>query len=71
MNRQPLAAKRGFRSDIVFPIMQHKDCNSPLADMLSLFNNTSIVKGTHRNTPFLRNDVHGIYIYFAGAPTLI
>ena len=31
--------------DIVFPIMRHSDCNSPLADMLSPFNNTSMVVG--------------------------
>ena len=42
MNRQTLAAKKWHRSDIVFPIMQHSNCNSPLADMLSSFNNTSM-----------------------------
>ena len=40
INRRPLAAKKWHRSNIVFPIMQH--WNSPLADMLSPFNNTSI-----------------------------
>ena len=29
--------------DIVFPIMQHSDCNSPLVDMRCPFNNTSMV----------------------------
>ena len=43
MNRQPLAAKKWHRSDIVFPILQHSDCNSLFADMLSLFNNTSMM----------------------------
>ena len=44
INRQPLAAKKWHRSDIVFPIMQHSDCNSPFADMLSPFNNTSMMQ---------------------------
>ena len=43
INRQPLAAKRWHRNDIVFPIVQHSDCNCPLADMLSPFYNTSMV----------------------------
>ena len=30
--------------DIVFPIMQHSDCNSPLADILSPFHNTFMIK---------------------------
>ena len=43
INRQPLAAKKWHRSDIIFIIMQHSDCNSFLADMLSPLNNTSMV----------------------------
>ena len=42
INRQPLAAKKWHRSDIVFP-MQHSDCNSFLADLLSPFNNASMI----------------------------
>ena len=42
INRQLLAAKRWHRSNIVFLIMQHSDCNSPLADMLNPFNNVSM-----------------------------
>ena len=41
-NRQPLAAKKWHQSDIVFPIMEHSGCNSPLADMLSPFNNIHV-----------------------------
>ena len=42
-NRQALSAKGRHWRDIVFPIMQHSDCNAPLADMLSPFNNTSML----------------------------
>ena len=31
-------------SDIVFPIMQHSECDSPLADMWCLFSNASMIK---------------------------
>ena len=38
----PKDACQSSASDIVFPIMQHSDCNSPLADMRCPFNNTSM-----------------------------
>ena len=41
-DRQPLAAKRWHWNDVIFPIMQHSDCNSLSADMLNPFNNTSM-----------------------------
>ena len=45
------------RGDIVFPIMQHSDCNSHLADTLSPFNNTSMISSLLPSWVFLYKSI--------------